>query len=182
MLCSPKWPGMRPEALSRQTVSLSSDCVAVRDMTDEKTVHMFDSNTGKALGDGRPFVHKQDVVEIALEQTGPAHERKLAIIDKNRDLHLVSVRRLGSGSVSGKLGAMVQSLRWSSDCSMLAAMQDSRFTLWYYPAIISVDRALLNRSGHFYFETSKCTDWATFICICNVFDCRPAKKALGNLY
>ena len=42
---------MRPEALSRQTVSLSSDCVAVRDMTDEKTVHMFDSNTGKALGE-----------------------------------------------------------------------------------------------------------------------------------
>ena len=145
---------MRPEALSRQTVSLSSDCVAVRDMTDEKTVHMFDSNTGKALGDGRPFVHKQDVVEIALEQTGPAHERKLAIIDKNRDLHLVSVRRLGSGSVSGKLGAMVQSLRWSSDCSMLAAMQDSRFTLWYYPAIISVDRALLNRSE----DPFVCTD------------------------
>ena len=30
LLCSPKWPGMRPDALSRQTVSVSSDCVAVR--------------------------------------------------------------------------------------------------------------------------------------------------------
>ena len=134
---------MRPEALSRQTVSVSSDSVAVRDQTDEKTVHLFDSNTGKPLGDGRPYVHRQEVVEVALEQTGPPHERKLAIIDKNRDLHLVTVRRLGAGS--GKLGAMVASLRWSSDCSMLAAMQDSRFTLWYYPTIISVDRALLNR-------------------------------------
>ena len=31
LLCSPRWPGMRPESLSRQTVSISSDCVAVRD-------------------------------------------------------------------------------------------------------------------------------------------------------
>ena len=81
-----------------------------------------------------------------MEQTGTPNERKLAIIDKNRDLYLVGVRKMGSsGNVPGKLGSMVQSLRWSSDCSMLAAMQDSRFTLWYYPAIIYVDRALLNR-------------------------------------
>ena len=128
MLCSPKWPGMRPDALSRQTVSISSDCVAVRDQTDEKTVHLFDSNTGKPLGDGKPFIHKQEVVEIALEQTGPPNERKLAIIDKNRDLYLVMVRKFSNNSSKGvgKLGSMVQSLRWSSDCSMLAAMQDSR--------------------------------------------------------
>ena len=121
---------------------------------------------------------------MALEQTGPSHERKLAVIDKNRDLYLVrcgaphpghldigvlfilSVTlasvRARAGSSAGKLGAMVQSLRWSSDCSMLAAMQvlyctvlqctvlaamqDSRFTLWCLPAIITLDRALLART------------------------------------
>ena len=56
---------------------------------DEKTVHLLDSNTGKPLGDGRPYTHRQEVVEVALEQTGPSHERKLAVIDKNRDLYLV---------------------------------------------------------------------------------------------
>ena len=123
-----------------------SNVYIFRDQTDEKTVHLFDSNTGKPLRDGKPFVQKQEVLEIALEQTGTPNERKLAIIDKNRDLYLVGVRKMGSsGNVPGKLGSMVQSLRWSSDCSMLAAMQDSRFTLWYYPAIIYVDRALLNR-------------------------------------
>ena len=41
---------------------------------------------------------------------------------------------------------MVQSLSWAADCSMLAAMQDTRFSLWYYPAIIYVDRSLLSRT------------------------------------
>ena len=56
---------------------------------DEKTVHLLDSNTGKPLGDGRPYTHRQEVLEVALEQTGPSHERRLAVIDKNRDLYLV---------------------------------------------------------------------------------------------
>ena len=49
LLCSPRWPGMRCEALARQAVSLGPDCVAVRDQTDEKSVHLFDTNTGKPL-------------------------------------------------------------------------------------------------------------------------------------
>ena len=60
------------------------------------------------------------------------------------DLYLVSVRKLSSSP--GKLGVMVQSLSWAADCSMLAAMQDTRFSLWYYPAIIYVDRSLLSRT------------------------------------
>ena len=44
LLCSPKWPGMRPEALSRQSISLSTDSVAIKDQSDEKSVHLFDTN------------------------------------------------------------------------------------------------------------------------------------------
>ena len=29
---------------------------------------------------------------------------------------------------------------------MLAAMQDSRFTIWYFPAIIYVDKSLVGRT------------------------------------
>lgn len=58
MLCSPKWPGMRPETLTAQTVSVSNDTVAARDQTDEKLVHLFDAQTGKPLNDGKPFTHR----------------------------------------------------------------------------------------------------------------------------
>ncbi len=34
------------------------------------------------------------VVEIALDQTGLPNERKLAIVDKNRDLYLTNVRKV----------------------------------------------------------------------------------------
>ena len=38
---------------------------------------------------------------------------------------------------------MVQSLAWNSDCNMLAAIHDSRFSVFLYPTVIYVDRGLL---------------------------------------
>ena len=35
------------------------------------------------------------IVEIALDQTGLPNERKLAIVDKNRDLYITNVRKVG---------------------------------------------------------------------------------------
>jgi len=137
---------MRAEALSKQTISISTDCLAIRDQTDDKQVHLFDTSTGKPLNDGKPFTHKHEIVEIALDQTGLPNERKLAIVDKNRDLHLTNVRKFGKSNTTGKLGAMIQSLCWSQDCNMLVAVQDSKVTVWFYPNIIFVDRNLLNRT------------------------------------
>ena len=79
--CTPKFTGMRTDLLNTLTVSLSDDTIAVRDRNDEKreasankcalvlmlaltswfslsVVHLFETATGKALGDGKPFVHK----------------------------------------------------------------------------------------------------------------------------
>ena len=55
LLCSPKWPGMRPDMLTSATVSLSADTLAIRDQMDEKIVHLFDATSGKPLNDGKPF-------------------------------------------------------------------------------------------------------------------------------
>ncbi len=100
LICSPRWPGMRPETLSIHSVSLSNDCVAVKDQVDEKNVHLFDTQSGKPLNDGKPFSHRQEVAEVALDQVGLPNSRKMAIVDKNRDLFLVSVRRFGQGGSS----------------------------------------------------------------------------------
>lgn len=48
-------------------------------------------------------------MEIALDQCGPATERRLAIIDKNRDLYLTSVRVFGTERKSNKLGKKAES-------------------------------------------------------------------------
>ncbi|XP_062598363.1 intraflagellar transport protein 80 homolog [Saccostrea cucullata] len=146
MVCSPKYPGMRADILNYQTVSLSNDTVAIRDKTDEKVIYVFDAQNGKPLGDGKPITHKLEVMEIALDQCGPATERRLAIIDKNRDLYLTSVRVFGTERKSNKLGNMIQSLCWNDSANMLAALADGKFTVWYYPNTIYVDRDLASRT------------------------------------
>lgn len=74
------------------------DAIAVRDQNDERNVHLFDASTGKPLNDGKPFVHRQEIAEIELDQIGLPNQRKLAVVDKNRDLFLANVRRFGQAS------------------------------------------------------------------------------------
>ena len=79
------------------------------------------------------FNFRQEIAEISLDQIGLPNTRKLAVVDKNRDLFVANVRQYkgghgGGGSSgqqqsSGKIGAMVQSLKWNSDSNMLAALQ-----------------------------------------------------------
>ena len=47
---------------------MSPDTIAIRDQNDEKVVHLFDASTGKPLNDGKPFSHRLDVSEVALDQ------------------------------------------------------------------------------------------------------------------
>lgn len=145
LICTPRFSGMRTDILNVSTVSLSDDTIAMRDKTDEKVVHLFEAQTGKPLGDGKPFQHKMEVMEVALDQYGSASERRLAIIDKNRDLYLTQVRVYGSARKTIKLGTMIQSLAWNDETNMLAALADGRFIVWYYPNAIYVDKDLMSR-------------------------------------
>ena len=101
LICSPRWPGMRPKTLSTQTVSVSNDCMAVRDQVDERNVYLFNAQSGKPLNNGgRPYAHRQEVTEVALDQVGLPNMRKLALVNKNRDLFILGVRRFGQGSTA----------------------------------------------------------------------------------
>lgn len=86
---------------------------------------------------------------MALDQVGTQNQRKLAIVDKNRDLFLTSLAfRRDAKSIQqapGKLGSMVLSLQWNSETNMLTALQDMRLTVYLYPSVIFVDKSLLGR-------------------------------------
>ncbi|XP_062901919.1 intraflagellar transport protein 80 homolog isoform X1 [Mobula hypostoma] len=146
LISSPKIPGMRTDILSSQTVSLSNDTIAVRDKTDEKVIYLIDALSGKPLGDGKPLVHKIEVMEVALDQAGLPNERKIAIIDKNRDLHITSVRRFGKEQKIIKIGTMVHSVAWNNTINILCGMQNMYFVVWYYPNVVYVDKELLSKT------------------------------------
>ncbi|KAB5535534.1 hypothetical protein PHYPO_G00118800 [Pangasianodon hypophthalmus] len=143
LVSAPKFPGMRTDILNAQTVSLSNDTIAVRDKTDEKVVYLFDAQTGKPIGDGKPLTHKMEVMEIALDQCGASKDRKIALIDKNNDLYLTSVRRLGREQSMHKIGSMVHTMAWNDSANILCGIQDNQFTVWYYPSAVFVDKDLL---------------------------------------
>ncbi|KAB0374163.1 hypothetical protein FD755_014419 [Muntiacus reevesi] len=145
-LSSPKFPGMRTDILNAQTVSLSNDTIAIKDKADEKIIFLFEASTGKPMGDGKFLSHKNEVLEIALDQKGLTNDRKIAFIDKNRDLYITSVKRFGKEEQIVKLGAMVHTLAWSDTCNILCGLQDTRFTVWYYPNTVYVDRDILPKT------------------------------------
>ncbi|CAL8375185.1 unnamed protein product [Gadus morhua 'NCC'] len=146
LVSSPKFPGMRTDLLNAQSVSLSNDTIAVRDKSEEKVLFLFDVLTGKAIGDGKPLTHKLEVVEIALDQGGPASERKIALIDKNRDLYLSPVRRLGREPCICKIGSLVHTMAWNDAASILCGIQGNQFTVWYHPGVVLTDKELLPRT------------------------------------
>ncbi|NXQ68366.1 IFT80 protein, partial [Quiscalus mexicanus] len=146
LISSPKYPGMRTDILNALTVSLSNDTLAVKDKADERVIYIFEALSGKPLGDGKPLTHKTEIVEIALDQKGLTSERKIAFIDKNRDLFITSVKRFGKEQKIVKIGTMVQSLAWNDGCNILCGIQDSRFTVWYYPNAVYVDKDLLPKT------------------------------------
>ncbi|XP_063772234.1 intraflagellar transport protein 80 homolog isoform X2 [Pseudophryne corroboree] len=147
LISSPKVPTMRTDILNAQTVSLSNDTIAINDKTDEKLIFLFDALSGKPLGDGKPLAHKIEVVEIALDQGGLANERKVAFIDKNRDLYISPVRKFGKELRAVKIGSMVHTVAWSDVSNILCGIQDSRFTVWYYPNAAYVDKELLPKTA-----------------------------------
>lgn len=146
LVSTPKFAGMRSNILNALSVSLSNDTVAVRDKADEKVVYLFDAQTGKPIGDGKPFTHKMEVMEIALDQCGPSSDRKVALIDRNRDLYLTSVRRLGKEHSVHKIGTMVHTMAWNDSANILCGIQDNQFAVWYYPSAVFVDKGLLTKT------------------------------------
>ncbi|XP_066097692.1 intraflagellar transport protein 80 homolog isoform X3 [Saccopteryx bilineata] len=145
-ISSPKFPGMRTDILNAQTMSLSNDTIAIKDKADEKIIFLFEASTGKPLGDGKLLSHKNEILEIALDQKGLTNDRKIAFIDKNRDLYVTSVKRFGKEEQIIKLGTMVHTVAWSDTCNILCGLQDTRFTVWYYPNTVYVDRDILPKT------------------------------------
>ncbi|XP_043926400.1 intraflagellar transport protein 80 homolog isoform X2 [Protopterus annectens] len=146
LISSPKFPGMRTDILNAQMVSLSNDSLAIRDKADEKVIFMFDTASGKLLGDGKPFAHKIEILETALNQSGPAQERKMAFLDKNHDLYITAVQRLGKEQKVFKIGTMVHTMAWNDATNILCGLHDNSFIVWYYPSTVYVDKDLLSKT------------------------------------
>jgi intraflagellar transport protein 80 len=93
VLSTPKFQGLRPEFLSEDTISISSDVVAILDRTDSLTIRCFDALTGRPLGGGMGEIkHDTEITKLALSQHGSTmQDRRLVFVDRNRELFITPV-------------------------------------------------------------------------------------------
>ncbi|GLV42372.1 Outer segment 5 [Carabus blaptoides fortunei] len=146
VIASPRWQAMNPENLSRLQISLSSDTLAVCDQTEHKSVYIFELGGNRSMQEStNSMQHHTPITQVALSQAGPSSERQLALVDKNKDLYMASVR--GTQKIFSKLGGQVQSLYWNTDYNILAAIQDVRLVVWYTPGAAYFSQQLLRLSS-----------------------------------
>merc|ERR1719230_698122 len=119
VLSTIKFSGLQSEFLNHQTLSICRDAVALVDPSSPKTIRVFDVFTGRAMG--QPLMHKLDIVRISLNQQGSGADRKMAILDKNKDLYLTKAM---NAERTEKLGSMVDTYMWNDSTDMLIALID----------------------------------------------------------
>ncbi|VDL94630.1 unnamed protein product [Schistocephalus solidus] len=143
-ISSLKMPSLKAEAIYPGIVALSGETMAVRDVADEKgIVNLYEVAPAKPIGDGKPIVHSAEVLSLGLNQKGVAVDRRLVLLDKNKDLFLYQVRIYGRGRAVTKLCSMVSTFLWSETDNFLAAAQNDKLTVWYYPTLAFIDKELL---------------------------------------
>lgn len=140
LMSSPRSPGLRPELLTERTASLSTDALAHVDRTNPRTVRFVDVSGGKPIG--TEVVHPLEMTVVRLNQTGSTVDRRVAFVDRNRDLHVATMLT----GATRKFTSMVDSARWSASSDMLAATADEKLAVWYYPDAAFVDRDLAART------------------------------------
>eukprot|EP00927_Polykrikos_kofoidii_P055816 TRINITY_DN50010_c0_g1_i1.p1 TRINITY_DN50010_c0_g1~~TRINITY_DN50010_c0_g1_i1.p1 ORF type:complete len:794 (-),score=146.49 TRINITY_DN50010_c0_g1_i1:74-2152(-) len=140
-LCTIKYGGLRTQFLNGQTLSVCRDTVALVDPAQPKQVRVFDAYTGRSMG--QPMSHKLDILRISLNQQGSGSDRKIAILDKNKDLYLTKATHTDR---TEKLGSMVDSFMWNDSTDMLVALTDESLVLYIYPAVCFVDKDLLPKT------------------------------------
>merc|ERR1719440_824329 len=100
---------------------------------------------------GQPIQHKLEILRISLNQKGSGAERKIAILDKNKDLYLTKALHLDK---TEKLGAMVDTFMWNDVTDMLVALIDGKLVIFLYPMVVFVDKDLLPMT----LQTKTCSD------------------------
>jgi intraflagellar transport protein 80 len=116
--------------------------------------YLFETSSGKPIGDGPAYRHDTEIRQLAITQCGPGHLRFIALRDKSNDVYFIPpVHTQSSTSTRGlstktskpsvqlgqKVASMVDSMRWSEDNHLFCALEDGKPKVWYYPPTSFVD-------------------------------------------
>jgi intraflagellar transport protein 80 len=136
-LSTVRYAGLRVELLNQLTLAICRDTIALVDPVNPRTVRLFDALSGRPVGTA--LEHRLEVIAVGLNQHGMGADRKLAILDRNRDLYVTPVHKPDFQ----KLGSMIDAFIWSDSTDMLVGLGDQKLMTWLYPATVFIDKDLL---------------------------------------
>ncbi|CAH8609992.1 unnamed protein product [Dicrocoelium dendriticum] len=142
LVCSPKQTNLRTDVQDADALTLSNETIGIKNKLDGKVIYLFETESGKPIGDGKPFTHCIEILQIGLDQCSAPLEQRMAFIDRNRDLYLMSVRVFGAARKVVKLSSMTTSLVWAESSNMLAAITNENLTIWLHPSAAFIDKHL----------------------------------------
>lgn len=126
-------------------ITLGLDILAIRDLSELSTVHVFELLPGASRQD-EPFLVKckTQISKISICRAGNTEDQFLAIIDINNDLFVTNVRGGGPDFELFKIGNQVTSIMWASEANILVGLRDLCYTIWYCPGESCSDPTLLS--------------------------------------
>lgn len=127
------------EFMSKKKIAISSDIIAVVEVTNPKLIKFYEIATGKPLN--FTVDHTLPVIEIHLNQVETTLERKIAFLDANRDLHITTVHKSES---SHKVTTICDSFQWHDKFDVLVSISDSKLHTFFYPDVAFIDISLFN--------------------------------------
>jgi intraflagellar transport protein 80 len=162
-VASPKYPSLQPRLLSKALVDLSFETLAMVDTLQPTKVHLFNLSGSAATKESKIIEHHSEILSLAFNQnTAIVQDRRLAFIDKQKDLYLCTldaarhstgVSRQGMHDLTSspksnliKLKGNVDAIEWNSDVDSLIAIADGVLTVWFYPNLAFIDQDLLPSS------------------------------------
>ncbi|EAR82753.3 intraflagellar transporter (macronuclear) [Tetrahymena thermophila SB210] len=137
-ISNPKIQGIKFELLNSQKLSISQDVLAIVDGIKPKNISFYDIASGNKLN--FTLDHSLEILEIHLNNSDQASDRKIAFIDSNRDFYLSPVHKRDLI----KLTSMADSFLWNDKHDILSCIADGRLQTWYYPNAIYVDKDLMD--------------------------------------
>lgn len=142
---SPRFTGSQTQlsSITKSTISLGSDYVAVKDSVDPSVIYIFDLLPG-ATRQNEPMTvkNKLPVIEVALSKCGDNDSQYLIFIDTSRDLYITQIQP-GSEFKVLRIGTQVITGMWSSTSNMYVGLHDASYSVWCCPGEASPDPTLI---------------------------------------
>lgn len=133
LICNFKLP---TQLINRKLISLSYESICMVDPANSKIVQFLDSKTGKPMSQ---YIHPNEITETYLNHVADENQRKLLIIDSNKDVYIYHVAK----NATKRVASLALSCSWHETFDIFAYTTFDKLHIIYSPNCLFIDQDLI---------------------------------------